>query len=170
MADLPQRKQIRLKDYDYSKEGAYFITICVEDKHEIFAQIVGADDPVRPCVKLTDIGKIVDDCWNEINNIYENVYADKYCIMPDHFHGIIIIQDTGGQGRPPLHKIVQGFKSVTTRMCFKYGFGKIWQRSYYDHIIRDKEEYWEKWKYIDNNPLKKHLGADDVIFLNTNIK
>ena len=184
--DLPKRKQIRLKDYDYSQNGAYFVTVCAQNREMLFGDIddvkhiaVGADDPVRPSVKLSEIGNIIENCWNEINNIYNNICTDKYCIMPDHFHGIIIIkdtdtggqdqdingnQDTGGQGRPPLHKIVQGFKSVTTRLCFPYGYRKIWQRSYYEHIIRNQTEYEEIWQYIDKNPIKwelyKYLGAE----------
>ena len=162
MKELPVRKSIRLKGYDYSQAGCYFITICVEDGHEILSQIVGADDPVRPSLELTDIGKIIDDCWHKIDNVYENVHTDKYCIMPNHFHGIVIIQETGGQGRPPLQKILQGFKSVTTRNCFKYGFRSIWQRSYYDEIIRSEEAYRNIWRYIDENPAK---WAEDEYFV-----
>ena len=169
MKELPVRKSIRLKGYDYSNAGYYFVTICVEDGHEILSEIVGADDPVRPSVELTDMGKIIDDCWHKINDIYENVYTDKYCIMPNHFHGIIVVKEmgehqisTGGQGRPPLQKILQGFKSTTTRYCYKYGFRTIWQRSYYDEIIRNEEAYRNIWRYIDENPAK---WAEDECFM-----
>jgi len=162
--ELPKRKSIRLQGYDYLRAGQYFITICIQGGHEILGEIVGADDPVRPQIKLTDVGNLVDDCWNKINDIYENVSIGKYCIMPNHFHGIVIINDndnilikqsnniTGGQGRPPLQKVLQGFKSVTTRMCFDYGLRKLWQRSFYDRIIRNQEEYKNIWKYIKENP------------------
>ena len=68
----------------------------------------------------------------------------------------------GGQRRPPLHKIIQGFKSVTTRKCFEYGYKNIWQRNYYEHIIRNDEEYNKICEYVINNPvnyIKKHLNV-----------
>jgi len=154
MGKLPQRKNIRLKKYDYSQAGYYFITICTKDKMTILGEIVGADDPVCPhaVMKANKFGTIVSECWNRINDIYDNVKTDAFCLMPNHIHGIIVIAE-GGQGRPPLPKIIQGFKSVTTRMCFKYDLKTIWQRSYYEHIIRSEQEYQEICKYIDNNPM-----------------
>lgn len=157
----PERKTIRLKDYDYAQNGAYFITICTLNRISILSEIVGADDPVRPnTIHLTQIGDIVADCWNSINKIYTNVRTDKHVIMPNHFHGIILINDNkslaadnsrGGQSRPPLQKVVQGFKSVTTRRCFALGYSTIWQRSFYEHIIRNESEYLQIWNYIDGN-------------------
>ncbi len=167
--DNRRRKSIRLKGYDYSQNGAYFITICTEGRQNLLSEIVGADDPVRPnYINLSTIGNIVQDSWEAINEIYLNVIADKFVIMPNHVHGIIIInssdmrKDTtqnrfispGGQRRPPLQKIVQGFKSVTTRRCFPLGYKSIWQRSYYDHIIRNEKEYLKVWEYINDNPAK----------------
>ena len=164
--EYPKRKPTRLKDYDYSKAGVYFITICTKDREHNLSEIicVGSDASVRPTVKLTKIGQIVDECWDNINELYDDVKTGKYVIMPDHFHGIITIgskKDTGGQGRPPLHKIIQGFKSITTRRCFEYGHKQLWQSSFYDHIIRDEEDYHARWHYIENNPVKwinAHVG------------
>lgn len=155
MDKLPQRKNIRLKNYDYSQAGYYFITICTQGRLGIFGEIVGADDPVCPqkIMKSNEIGKMVHECWNKINHIYDNVETDAFCLMPNHIHGIIIISE-GGQGRPPLQKIIQGYKSVTTRMCFKYNMKKIWQRNYYEHIIRNEFEYQKIYEYIEQNPLK----------------
>lgn len=155
LSKLPQRKIIRLKDYDYSQAGYYFITICSKDRLRLFGEIVGADDPVclQPVMKENEIGKIAYECWNKINDIYDNVRTDAFCLMPNHIHGIIVISEDG-QGRPPLPKIIQGYKSVTTRMCFKYNIETIWQRNYYDHIIRNEQEYQEIWQYIESNPLK----------------
>ena len=156
--ELPQRKNIRLKYYDYSLEGYYFITICTKDRKEILGKIkpVGADDPVRPKpniseekINLTPIGTIVEKYWKETNKIYDNVILDEYVIMPNHMHGIICLK--GGQSRPPLQKIIQGFKSVTTRECFRYGYKQIWQRNYYEHVIRNDKEYYEIKNYIQNN-------------------
>ncbi|MCL2633424.1 MAG: hypothetical protein FWD34_02795 [Oscillospiraceae bacterium] len=164
--ELTKRKIIRLQGYDYSSEGMYFITICSIKRLPLFGEFVGADDPVRPkdepYIKMTEIGKIIHDCWDTVNSVYANVKTDAFCVMPNHIHGIITIESiglsggqgllSGGQGRPPLHKVVQGFKSVTTRMCFDMGFQKIWQRSYHDRIIRNEQEYIKIWNYINDNP------------------
>lgn len=103
MDRLPRRKDIRLKKYDYSQVGYYFITICAKDKTKLFGDIVGADDPVcpQPVMKANEIGKIACECWNKINDIYDHVRTDLFCLMPNHIHGIIIIS-AGGQSRPPL--------------------------------------------------------------------
>ncbi|HHX87267.1 MAG TPA: transposase [Firmicutes bacterium] len=166
MDKLPRRKNIRLKGYDYSQAGYYFITICTKDRQKLFGEIVGAgdpacprivgaDDPVRPepFMKSNEIGKMVYDCWNKINDIYNNVMTGAFCLMPNHIHGIVVISG-GGQSRPPLPKIIQGYKSVSTRMCFKYNIKTIWQRNYYDRIIRNEHEYLKACEYIENNPLK----------------
>lgn len=135
------------------------MTICIKDRKNILSKIttVGADNAFRPKqndyeIILTSIGKIIEKCLIDINKIYKNVYIDKYVIMPNHIHGIIKIE--GGQSRPPLQKIIQGFKSVTTRRCFEYGYRHIWQRNYYEHIIRNEKEYESICKYIDENPIK----------------
>ncbi len=156
---LPKRKSPRLPEYDYNSPGAYFVTICTRDRMQILSKIsanpVGAYDSVRPEIILTQIGKIVEQCWNNINSLYDNVQTDKFVIMPDHFHGIIHLRETsGGQSRPPLSKIIQGFKSVTTRMCFDFGYRQIWQRSFAEHIIRNDEDFLTRWNYIDENPGK----------------
>ena len=122
MAEYRTKKTIRLKNYDYSKVGAYFITVCTYNREHLFGHItVGADAPVRPsiapahpCVDThvhphiatpaptpkmvkSEIGQIINDCWDNINHVHENVRTDMFCIMPNHIHGIIIIGDTGGQ-------------------------------------------------------------------------
>jgi len=155
MDKLPQRKNIRLQNYDYSQTGYYFVTICTKDRINIFGNIVVADDPVchKSTMETNEIGEIVKNCWNKIDDIYDNAKTDAFCIMPNHVHGIIVVGQ-GGQSRPPLPKIIQGFKSVTTRMCFKYDIKILWQRNYYDHIIRNEHEYQSICEYIENNPLK----------------
>ena len=156
MNDLPRRRQLRLKDYDYSQPGYYFITICAEGKTKYFwLELKGVDDPAHPFqMQSNKIGDIVCECWNKINELYDGIKTDSFCLMPNHIHGIIVIENAGGQGRPPLQKIIQGFKSVTTRMCFKYNFQTIWQRGYYEHIIRAEEESYKIKEYIENNALK----------------
>lgn len=156
--DVHHRHSIRLKEYDYSKEGMYFVTICTKNRKCILSKIVGADDPV--CPKLTIIGNIVNECWYKMNQIYESVIIHEYVIMPNHLHGIIEIQ--GGQGRPPLQKIIQGFKSVTTRNCFSFGYQNIWQRNYYEHVIRNEKELNKIIEYITNNPLNWENDCNNI--------
>ena len=102
------RKSIRLKNYDYSKNGMYYITICTHNREEILSEIekidnVGADDPVRPLefpniqIKLTSIGNIVNEIWMQIPKIYSNIKLDSFVIMPNHIHGIIRICDKKGR-------------------------------------------------------------------------
>ena len=148
MKDLPVRKNTRLVDYDYSQAGYYFITICVNNKQKLLGQIVGATVPGRPIVELTELGKNVDAAieYYMTNRI---VAIDKYVIMPNHIHLIIVIQpETGDRGRSPLQHIVRSLKSYVTK---KAGFSP-WQKSFHDHIIRNEAEYRRIWQYIDENP------------------
>jgi len=155
MGQLPQRKNIRLKNYDYSTPGYYFITICTKDRMGLFGDIVIEQDAPTLSGKMdiSDVGKIVCECWIKINELYDNVTTDLFCIMPNHIHGIIIISETDGES-PTLAKIIQGFKSVTSRMCFKYNYKTIWQANYYEHIIRNQEEYEKICEYIQTNAMK----------------
>ena len=171
MDKLPQRKNVRLKNYDYSQAGYYFVTICTKDKQGLFGHIaVGDDDSVIPdaprqpridrvvdpyaATTPNEIGNIILECWNKINDLYDNVTTDSFCLMPNHIHGIIIISERSGGESPSLSKIIQGFKSVSTRMCFKYDHKTIWQRNYHEHVIRDQEDYERINEYIETNPMK----------------
>ena len=155
MAKFLQRKSLRLKEYDYSRVGHYFITICTKDKISILGEIVEDEDPVfsQAVMKQNKIGQIVSECWNSINDVYSSAKTDAFCLMPNHIHGIIVISGSD-QDRPSLPQIIQGYKSVTTRKCFKYNLKTIWQRNYYEHVIRNEKEYLEICAYIANNPLK----------------
>ena len=104
-----------------------------------------------PIIQLSPIGKKVNKAIDFIDINYNGISVDKYVIMPDHIHMIIKI-DAGGRGDPPLQiqDVIGRFKSFTT-----HEFGKtLWQRSFYDHIIRGEEDYLEIWEYIENNPYK----------------
>ena len=163
--ELPKRKKIRLNEYDYGQAGAYFITICTYNRAQILSKIVGEGLCALPQINLTPIGEIVKQSIEYINNNYDNVLIDKYVIMPNHVHLIIHIQTgghvdpTGGHGDPPLrvYDIIGRFKSFTDG---KYN-GRLWQRSFYDHIIRDENDYLDVCNYIDQNPLK---WADDCYY------
>ena len=159
-----QRKQIRLKNYDYSKSGLYFVTICTENRSCIFGDIiVGADPRVRPSMILNEFGTIVDEKINELKK-YKNVDVDIYCVMPNHVHLILIIFLKFGstQGSTPtVGEYIKRLKTLTTYIYIKniknnnwLSFEKrLWQRNYYEHIIRNEIELNKIRQYIINNPL-----------------
>jgi len=148
LKELPVRKDIRLKGYDYAQPGYYFVTFCVKDKHELLGSVVGATDLGRPpVVELTNLGKCIEKSIQMACR--DGVRIDKYVIMPNHAHCLIaILPKTGDRGRSPLHHIVRNIKSYATK---EFGYS-IWQKSYHDHIIRDEAEYKLIWQYIDENP------------------
>ena len=148
---MPKRKQNRLQNFDYSTNGAYFITICTHNKECILSNIVGEGLCALPKINLNPIGEEIEKSINYINDYYDNIKIVKHIIMPNHIHLLIEINNqTGGHGDPPLQSIIGQLKSYTTN---KYG-KQLWQRSYYDHIIRNEEDYLNVWEYINNNPAK----------------
>ena len=162
--DLPQRKQIRLENFDYNQNGAYFITICVKDRKRLLSKInVGTGVLDCPKIRLLNHGKIADKYINQLNDFYNNISVDKYAIMPDHIHLLISVQN--GQSGTPVptnanskidnkNSVVAKFVSTLKRFCNKECGENIWQPRYYDHVIRNQEDYNEAWEYIDNNPQK----------------
>ena len=149
--NLPKRKPTRLKGYDYSNNGAYFITVCTYNRQCILSNIVGEGLCALPQHTLTQIGKEIEKSIHYINDNYIGVTIDKYVIMPNHIHLIVILDDSGGHGDPPLLQNVIGrLKSYTANKFMD----NLWQRSFHDHIIRDEKDYLKIWKYIDENPLK----------------
>ena len=156
-----ERKLNRLENYDYSRNGLYFITICTKNRVPYLSEItedplfVGADI-IRPIINLTNIGKILDYSINEIKNHYENVSVMKYCIMPDHVHLIISIvneivpADSGRMvSAPTVSTIIGSLK----RFVSKETGISLWQKKFHDHIIRNEKEFLEICSYIDNNPI-----------------
>ena len=161
MDSCPERKSIRLKAYDYSSTGYYFITICTHERAKLFGEIVGADS-ISARLILNKAGKMIDDLYHDTINRFPNVVSAKHIVMPNHFHGIIAIERADMESAPTLSEIIQSFKRNTTVKyidAVKKGefppFNKrIWQRNYYDHIIRDEADYSAVWQYIDDNPAK----------------
>lgn len=141
--NLPDRKPNRLKDYNYNQCGAYFITICIKDRKRILCDIVGDDAHIVP----KKCGTIIE---KYICNVPE---VEKYVIMPDHIHMILRIKNGSMWASTPTNRIsniVRSIKILSTKEIGK----PIFQRSYYDHIIRNQEDFNEKWEYIENNPKK----------------
>lgn len=163
MSKLPNRKNIRLKDFDYSQSGYYFITICTKDKKNIFWKVGASFAGPHQQHHLSDIGEIVDLEINKINIVYgTNAEINNYVIMPNHIHMIIIIYNKGGANSqvPKIQRIIQQFKGSLTKQI---GF-PIWQKSFYDHIIRNQTDYEKINEYIENNPLK---WEEDKYYLKT---
>lgn len=158
--NLPKRKSTRLADYDYSSEGAYFITICTHNRKNLFSNIVGAIHE-SPENKLNSNGEIVDFYIQKLNNRFE-LKVEKYIIMPNHIHLIVIIEksersirESTLQKRALISKAMGYLKMNVSRDIHKNGYAKnIWQRSFNDHIIRDQHDYLKIWNYIDTNPQK----------------
>lgn len=159
---IHHRRSIRLKEYNYSRNGWYFITICSYDKKCIFGKIV------HESVELTRIGKIVNVFWYEIPNHFKNAQLDTFIVMPYHIHGIIVITDdcTGVVPTPKriLGQIVVYYKYQTTKIINKMNKttgSQLWQRNYYEHIIRNIDDLNKIREYIIQNPLKWALDREN---------
>ena len=158
--NLPKRKTTRLKDYDYSTPGAYFITICTKDRKKYLSEII-VGTGVLDCPQniLTSYGKIANNHLVNMSNFYENIKIDKYVIMPNHIHMLIQILDSNTQNGPsgtpvPTNSLIAQFISTFKRFCNKEYEKNIWQSRSNDHIIRGEKEYQKIWKYIDTNVIR----------------
>ncbi len=170
--DLPGRRSIRLKDYDYSLAGAYFVTICAQDREHLFGDIVDGG------VDLNDGGKMVQSVWTQMPRHYYGIDVDAFVVMPNHIHGIIILTEMNQIASQPtatapetgqrltvaptmsLPDVVHRFKSLTTAQ-YRHGVtqrgwrpfsGRLWQRNYYERIIRNEAELNGIREYVYNNP------------------
>ncbi|MBE5812238.1 MAG: transposase [Clostridiales bacterium] len=158
---LPQRKHTRLKYYDYNKYGFYFLTLCTQKRRKLFCNIVGAIHESPEC-KLTRYGIIVKNVLKDLPNRFDNIEITDYVIMPNHIHLIIwinrAIHESPLRGRSEISKIVGYLKMNASKQIHEINKDEIiWQRGYYDHVIRDETDYYTKANYILNNPLKWHL-------------
>ena len=147
--NLPQRKNLRIKDYNYSQEGCYFITICTKDRKCILSN-VGVDAHIDPKIELTQTGKIVKKYIENFNFKSKNIKVNEYIIMPNHIHMIIELNGSMWASTPTINRIVSTLKILVTKEL-KHS---IWQRNYYEHIIRNENEYLEILDYINQNPHK----------------
>ena len=139
-----KRKNPRLRDYDYTLSGYYFITICTDDKKHIFGEIV--EDKIQ----LNEIGNLAYSNIENLEKIYNTIKIDKFVVMPNHIHMIIIIEK---ETNLTISRIIKQYKEWITKTIKK----SIWQKSYYDHIIRNEKDYYRIWKYIDENVVKWSL-------------
>lgn len=149
---IHNRQSIRLKGFDYSQEGLYFITICTHGHQPLFGEIIMVE------MKINQIGNIVNHQWFQIPARFKGVQVDAFVVMPNHIHGIItIMEPSPGQ---TIGKIIGAFKSLAAneylKLCKSNNLPveKLWQRNYYEHVIRDEEDYYRIVDYIENNPLR----------------
>ncbi len=167
------RRSIRLKEYDYAHAGAYFVTICAYNGESLFSKIIDGK------MRLNEWGHVVEDCWNEVPRHFKNIELDAFVVMPNHMHGIIIITDSVGarhasplqipqnQRRPKpksLGAILGSFKSAVAKRINKIRATPgtpVWQRNYYEHIIRSDESVNRIREYILANPLTWRLDREN---------
>lgn len=162
--DLPKRKHTRLKDYDYSQNGYYFVTINTSNNKPILSTVGRGLAPAENQCILSPIGVVCEEQLAELEKRYDYIKIDKYVIMPTHIHFIIALsseKSAGASPRPTLSDIVCSYKSLVTRICNRHeniSGRKIFQTSFYEEIIRNEAHYLEVWQYIDSNPIepKKH--------------
>lgn len=172
---LPHRKNLRIPDFDYSQPGAYYVTIVTQDRKTLFGQIVDGE------MVLNDIGRMVEERWVAITEHFPNVELGEFVVMPNHFHGIISItvgarhavpQQAGGIekfGKPvsgSLATIIRSFKSATTKAFHEFSGHseeRLWQQSYYEHVIRNERDYQAIYEYIIANPM--NWEKDEEFFI-----
>lgn len=180
--EFPTRKPTRLRNFDYNTVGAYFITICTENRQQILSRIVGAgvldcpsdthDNlvgagvPDCPRVELTKHGQIAEKHILQLSDFYDYLSIESYVIMPNHIHLLLFVRansniSKNGQSRTPAptnieraNNIVSQFVSTFKRFCNKEYGENIWQSRFYDHVIRDRKDYETRIKYIHENPMR----------------
>jgi putative transposase len=170
---IHHRRSIRLKEYDYSQMGGYFVTIVTWQRKFLFGEIVKGE------MQLNQHGTIADDCWRDIPNHFPNVELGAYVVMPNHVHGIIFIRDAdaahtsarrgtiyraptkrsnterfGQPTKESLPTIIRTYKAAVTRIIGReLNKTGIWQRNYYEHILRNEKDLQNKTEYIEANSL-----------------
>ena len=183
---IHHRRSIRLQNYDYTQPGAYFVTICMQHRACLFGAVVDRE------IRLNSTGQIVVQCWEDSPNHFPHVKLDRFVVMPNHVHGILVLthvgagsprligiipeRNTGGETpplrhdnidietmhrqRPTLGQIVAYFKYQSTKgINERRGMpgARLWQRNYYEHVIRDDADLRKLREYVMNNPLKWEL-------------
>lgn len=161
------RRSLRLQGYDYSGNGAYFITICAHNREHRFGSVTNGT------MLLNEFGEIAAEQWLRLDQRFENMSAGVFVVMPNHVHGVLhITQDPPHAGQPQgfaptVGDIVGSYKSLVVKECLKLcrlrddTLGKLWQRNYYEHIIRNEVSYNMIADYIFNNP---RTWTNDILY------
>lgn len=159
---LVKRKIIRLPDFDYSQNGAYIVTICAKNREKfLWENTVGTAIGRLP---LSAYGSITEDSINHVALIYNDVRIDKYVIMPNHIHMIIVIENPDG-GRlpmavPTISRVINQMKGYASKRAGR----SLWQPRFYEHVIHNEKDYLDIWQYIDDNPA---LWTEDEYYHHT---
>lgn len=161
MSRRPERKAGRLPHYDYSAAGAYFITVCTQNRQHTLGHVVGGGVLDAPYVRLSEYGTIAQQTLLEMASFYEDISVDEYVVMPNHVHFILMIHENGGSSRTPTptNARIPAFLSTWKRLTNRKANFPIWQRSYYDHVIRNEADYLRIRQYISDNPA--HWAEDE---------
>jgi putative transposase len=172
---LPDRQSIRLPRYDYTQEGAYFVTIATHEKKYLFGEVIAG------VMELSALGKQADDCWLEIPRHFPNVELPRHVVMPNHVHGIIVLrgkttvaarpqeasatrESFAGPVQGSLPTIVRSFKSAVSRAArrtLRRPALQIWKRSYFEHVIRNEDDYRKTFQYICENPMRWEFDSEN---------
>jgi REP element-mobilizing transposase RayT len=152
MSELPKRVQLRLPWFDYSSTGAYFVTVCTRNHQCSLGQIVDG------AVRLSAIGEMVLSCWNAIPDHFPHVTLDAFVVMPNHVHGVLLFADQRAGHARPLQTVVGSFKAAVSRWAGK----TVWQRNYWERVIRNDDELNAIRAYIDDNPLRWPADPENV--------
>lgn len=170
------RKSLRLPNYDYTQPGSYFVTMVTKHRLCLFGDVLNGE--MRP----NSYGQIVMQCWNDLGNHYPHVSQDEFVVMPNHIHGILILNDVGAglkptptrpnilQKRHGLPEIVRGFKTFSARRINhlrNIPGVPVWQRNYYEHVIRNERELDGIREYIVNNPTQWELDSENPANVNS---
>ena len=177
-SEIHHRRSIRLKEYDYSRPGAYFITVCTKNRECLFGNII------NDAMVLSACGKIIEKVWYHLTKHYQNIKLDKFVVMPNHMHGIVIlmeVDDVGAGLKPaptdltkcyPLSEIVRAFKTFSSRHINELRKTQgvpVWQRNYHEHIVRNENELNRIREYIINNPLRWQFDRENPECVNVGV-
>ena len=171
--ELVQRKSIRLPTYDYSANGCYFVTVCTQNRAHLFGEIVGA----TLCGRPNSPHKMVEAWLLELEHKFPDVRLGPFVVMPNHVHFILEkpAGQTGDHTGSPLRDVVGWFKSMTTNDYIRHVksgeyasfVGRLWQRNYYEHVIRNEEDYLQTAEYIENNPARWEEDRENTALKST---
>ncbi|MFR2331712.1 MAG: transposase [Flavonifractor plautii] len=154
MTELPKRVHPRLRGYDYSRSGGYFLTLCTQGRAPILSEIVGRGIPDAPLVRLSETGRCVQDAMDYLAGHDAQIQIAASVIMPNHVH--ILLASAGRKRRVRMPRptgcvpSLSPLSSATNRVCGR----PLWQGSYHDHIIRDENDLLNHWSYIEHNPAR----------------
>ncbi len=160
--EYPKRKHPRLKSYDYSQPGYYYVTIHTACPEIRLSSVGRGLAPAEAVIRLTGLGKIAESQLLDLQKRYPCVRLDKYVIMPTHIHAIVCIE--AGENQHSLMDVICACKSLTTRVAnaaFHTPGQKLFQTSFYETVLRNEKAYQECWRYIEENPQKWLLGQED---------